>query len=85
MDFEKPHYPATQSDVQERVKNEIGIAQKKVEDLKNLGYNIYSRDIARDIYQVENSGEFYLNNNTLYIIYAYGNETFTSEMDLIVL
>ncbi len=74
-----------QSDVQERVKNEIGIAQKKVEDLKNLGYNIYSRDIARDIYQVENSGEFYLNNNTLYIIYAYGNETFTSEMDLIVL
>ena len=74
-----------QSAVQEKVKNEIGIAQKKVEDLKNLGYNIYSRDIARDIYQVENSGEFYLNDSTLYIIYAYGNETFTSEMDLIVL
>lgn len=30
--------------MQEKIKNEIGIEQKKVEDLKNLGYNIYNRD-----------------------------------------
>lgn len=72
-------------EIQEKVKNEITIAQKKVEDLKNLGYNIYSRELDNGMYQVENSKEFYLTENTLYIIYAYGNETFTSEMDLIVI
>lgn len=72
-------------EVQEKIKNEISIEQKKVEDLKNLGYNIYSRDASSDIYDIKNSKEFYLSNNTLYIIYAYGNDTFTSEMDLIVI
>ena len=73
------------SEVEEKIKKEINVEQKKVEDLKNLGYNIYSRDVASDIYDIENSKEFYLTNDTLYIIYAYGNETFTSEMDLIVI
>lgn len=74
-----------QSELQEKIKNEIGIEQKKVEDLKNLGYNIYSRDVTSNIYNIENSREFYLTSDTLYIVYAYGNESFTSEMDLIVL
>ncbi len=73
------------SKIQENIKSEIQIEQKKVEDLKNLGYNIYSRDVASDIYNVENTKEFYLTSNTLYVIYAYGNGTFTSEMDLIVI
>ena len=72
-------------EIQEKVKNEIRIAQKKVEDLKKLGYNIYNRDVENDLYKIEHSKEFYLTQNTLYIIYAYGNETFTSEMDLIVI
>lgn len=76
---------ANSFEIQEKIKNEISAEQKKVEDLKNLGYNIYSRDASSDIYKIENSKEFYLTSNTLYIIYAYGNETFTSEMDLIVI
>lgn len=72
-------------EIQGKIKSEIDTEQRKVEDLKNLGYNIYSRDVASDIYDIKNSNEFYLTENTLYIIYAYGNETFTSEMDLIVL
>lgn len=74
-----------QSELQDKIKKGITIEQKKVEDLKNLGYNIYSRDATSDIYKIENSKEFYLTHDTLYIIYAYGNETFTSEMDLIVI
>jgi hypothetical protein len=74
-----------QSELQDEIKNEINTEQKKVQDLKELGYNIYSRDVTSDIYEIENSNEFYLTNDTLYIIYAYGNETFTSEMDLIVI
>ena len=57
----------------------------KIENLKNLGYNIYSRDVTSNIYNIENTKEFYLTANTLYVIYAYGNGTFTSEMDLIVI
>ena len=73
------------SEIQEKIKSEISVEQKKVEDLKQLGYNIYSRDITSNMYHIENSQEFYLTSDTLYIIYAYGNETFTSEVDLIVI
>lgn len=73
------------SDIEKKIKNEITEEQRKVEDLKSLGYNIYSRDVESESYKIENSREFYILNDTLYIIYAYGNETFTSEMDLIVI
>lgn len=72
-------------ELQEKIKDDISIEQKKVEDLKNLGYNIHGRDITSDIYKIENSKEFYVTNDTLYIIYAYGNDTFTSEIDLIII
>ena len=74
-----------QSEIQEKIKSEISVEHKKVEDLKKIGYNIYSRDITSNMYHIENSQEFYLTSDTLYIIYAYGNETFTSEVDLIVI
>lgn len=72
-------------EMQKQINSEIELEQKKVEDLKKLGYNIYNRDTSSNIYDIEKSGEFYLTSDTLYIIYAYGNETFTSEMDLIVI
>ena len=75
----------TPSEFCSKIKNEIGIEQKKVEDLKNLGYNIYNRDVTSDRYQLENSKQFYLTKDTLYIVYAYGNDTFTSETDLVII
>lgn len=72
-------------DIQKKIQSEIETEQRKVEDLKNLGYNIYSRDMTNDRYELKNTKQFYLTENTLYIIYAYGNETFTSEMDLIII
>lgn len=74
-----------EAEMQEKIKNNIDVEQKKVEDLKNLGYDIYDRNPKSDIYKIENSKQFYLINDTLYIIYAYGNETFTSEMDLVII
>ena len=71
--------------VQNTINEEIAIEQKKAEDLISLGYNIYKRDKNSEIYKIENSTEFYLTNNTLYIVYAYGNATDTSEMDLIII
>ena len=74
-----------QEKLQQEIRNEIKIEQDKVEDLKQLGYNIYNRDSTSDIYNIENSKQFYVTNDTLYIIYPYGNESFTSEMDLIII
>ena len=74
-----------ENDVQNKIKADIQTEQKKAQDLKSLGYNIYSRDINSDIYSIEKSTEFYFTGNTLYIIYAYGNQTATSEMDIVIL
>lgn len=74
-----------ENDVQNKIKADIQTEQKKAQDLKSLGYNIYSRDINSDIYSIEKSTEFYFTGNILYIIYAYGNQMATSEMDIVVL
>lgn len=71
--------------VQTKIREEIKKEQKKVQELKDLGYNIYSRDSSSDIYNLDNSTEYYFTENTIYIIYAYGNDKNTSEMDLIVI
>ncbi len=72
-------------EVQAKIKEEISIEQKKAQDLKSLGYNIYTRDVNSDIYSIEKTTEFYLTKDAIYIIYAYGNQTNTSEMDIIIL
>lgn len=74
-----------ENDVQNRIKTDIQTEQKKAQDLKSLGYNIYSRDINSDIYSIEKSTEFYFTGNILYVIYAYGNQMATSEMDIVIL
>lgn len=70
---------------QTKINDEINVAQKKVEDLKQFGYTVYSRNVNDDMYKIENTTEFYMSNNTVYVIYAYGNDNNTSEMDLIIL
>ena len=53
--------------------------------LEAMGYNqVYIRDLASDIYTVDNAGAYFLGpNGELYIIYAYGNGEFTSKMDIV--
>ena len=74
-----------EQDIQNRINTKVQEEEEKAKDLQSLGYNIYSRDTSSDIYKLENSTEFYLSGDALYIIYAYGNETNTSEMDLVIL
>ena len=70
---------------QTKINDEINLAQKRVEDLKGLGYTVYARNVKDDMYKIENTAEFYMSNNTLYIIYPYGNDNNTSEMDMVIL
>lgn len=70
--------------VKEAINKEIEFQHDKAVDLKELGLTIYDRDPSSDIYELENSTEFYVTGDTLYIIYAYGNANRTSETDLII-
>lgn len=72
------------ADVENKVKQQIAIEQKKVEDLKALGYNIFERNAEDAMYQVKNTEQFFVKDGNIYLIYAYGNEALTSELDLII-
>lgn len=68
-----------------KIKKEIQQSQEQIEQLKQLGYTIYERNLEDERYKIENATEFFIGQDEkLYIIYAYGNEEFTSEMDLVI-
>ncbi len=72
------------ADLQEEINQKIQLKLKKEATLAEQGYNVYRRDVESDIYKIENANEFYIKDKILYIIYCYGNNSFTSEVDLIV-
>ena len=73
------------TDVQKKITQEIKTVNDQTKSMKNQGYNVYIRDEESDIYKVENTPNFFLGKNGyLYLVYAYGNNTYTSEIDLIV-
>jgi len=75
----------TKQVVESKVENKIKQEQAKVEELKKLGYNIFERDYKNDMYKVENTTEFFVGpDGFLYLIYAYGNDNYTSELDLVI-
>lgn len=75
----------SEEDVQTFIKNEIKDEEKNSKSLKELGYNIYVRNSEDQMYMLENTNEFFILNGKMYIIYAYGNTSNTSEMDLIIM
>ena len=76
----------TKKEANQNIKQEIKLVQQKVENFKKLGYTVYERDYTSDIYSINNATEYFIGeNNALYIIYAYGNQNHTSEMDIVVM
>ena len=76
----------TKKDAGQKIKDEIKTVQEKVQELAKLGYTVYTRDYTSDIYNIDNVTEYFMGeNNTIYVIYAYGNLNHTSEMDIVVM
>ncbi len=71
--------------VQEVINEKIKDEEQSSKAFKDLGYNIYVRDSNDEMYKLQNSNLFFTLNGKLYIIYAYGNSTLTSEMDVVVI
>lgn len=78
-------YGLDSKQVQNKIDDYIKKENKKAQELIDLGYNVFTRDLQDDMYKIENSTEFFVKNKNLYIIYAYGNDSNTSEYDIIVI
>ena len=73
------------ADVEEQIKQAIIKANKQATSLKELGYNVYSRDVENSMYKIGNTRSYFIGENgALYILYPYGNSNYTSEIDIVV-
>lgn len=69
-----------------KIRDKIKEVQESVNELAQLGYTIYQRNPDDDMYSINNVSEFFLGaDNALYIVYAYGNQNHTSEMDIVIM
>ena len=76
----------TKQEANTKIRNEIKEVQQNVEELSKLGYNVYPRDYTSEIYSINNVTEYFIGeDNALYIIFAYGNQNLTSEMDIVII
>lgn len=74
------------NNVEKKIKAVITEADNQSKTIQNAGYSVdFSRDLSSGIYSVEKSTTFFLGKDEkLYIIYAYGNQNYTSEMDVVL-
>lgn len=72
------------SNVNKKIKSIVNKAAEDAKGMQSTGYNVYERNLNSDMYDISSVNNFIQGpNGELYIIYAYGNEAFTSEMDII--
>lgn len=75
---------ADSTNVSTKINAIINEAIKEANSIQVSGFATFQRDINSDMYKLDNIDTFYIGpNSKLYIIFAYGNNDFTSEMDII--
>lgn len=75
----------TENEANKKIKQEIEEKKKQNEQLIELGYNMYIREYDEKIYGIENTTEFFMDEEkNVYLIYPYGNKDYTSEIDLVI-
>ena len=71
--------------MQKKVKDEIKKVNNQNKNISEQGYNVYIRDEDDLMYQIDNTPNFFFGkNNYLYLVYSYGNNNYTSEIDLVI-
>lgn len=74
-----------QSDCQNKIYQVVNKAQEESQILVKSGYTVYNRNISDDMYKIAEVSNFYLGEDgELYIIFAYGNNNYTSDMDIVL-
>lgn len=71
--------------VQEQINTQIQEIALINDALGEVGYTVYKREIGNPQYLLENIDTYFIDQNDyLYIVFAYGNQNYTSEMDLVI-
>lgn len=78
-------YNISKNEVNKKINTQIKEASKQAEKISEAtGQNVYKRDLSNAMYLTENASNFLVGKDgTIYIIYAYGNNSLTSEIDII--
>ena len=73
-------------EVNDKILEVVTKANEEDKALQNMGYNeIFVRDLTSNMYNIDNAGSYFLGTNEeLYIVYPYGNNEFTSKMDIVL-
>lgn len=78
-------YEISKSDVNKKITSQVKEAKEQAEKISEAtGQTVYKRDLNNAMYLTENVTNFLVGKDgTIYIIYAYGNNSLTSEIDII--
>lgn len=78
-------YNISKNDVNKKINTQVKEASKQAERISEAtGQNVYKRDLTNAMYLTENVSNFLVGKDgQIYIIYAYGNNSLTSEIDII--
>ena len=72
-------------EVEAKIAEKIKKENEEVNAFAEQGYNVFVRDESDGMYKVEKTPNFFLGkDNYLYLVYAYGNNNYTSELDLVI-
>ena len=73
-------------EVNNKITEVVAEANREAETLQSMGYSeTYVRDLQSDIYSIDGARAYFLGpNKELYIVYPYGNNEFTSAMDIVL-
>lgn len=73
------------STLQSKINKEIKEISEKTQEFNSLGYQLYTRNPEDAMYKLENITNYFFGpDNYIYIVFAYGNNNYTSETDVIV-
>lgn len=72
-------------EMQDKVYNEINAIIEENTELANEGYSVYQRNVSNPVYNLENTDTYFIDSNGyLYLVYCYGNNQYSGEVDLII-
>ena len=75
----------TVEEVQKEIDSEIKKAYNNAQIIAEEYGELYERDLTNQMYKVENSENYFLTDDGyVYIVYPYGNDEYTNEMDIVI-
>lgn len=75
----------TKENVQDTINAEIKKAYKDAQIISSEYGTLYERDLTSDMYKIEESNVYFLTDDGyVYIVYPYGNNDYTNEMDIVI-